>query len=133
MKRTLALIAAIAIAMAGTAAPAVAGPKGGPKSDQAFSSFMDQLVAKGTVTAAQAQAIIEAFKAKKAERHAKMEAFSEKADAIIAKVLGMTTEAFRAARASRTLPLLTADQKSAIRAQLDALAASMGLPRPPKK
>jgi hypothetical protein len=36
---------------------------------------------------------------------------------------------FLQARANRTLPAPTADQKNQIRTQLDALAASMGLPK----
>jgi polyhydroxyalkanoate synthesis regulator phasin len=141
MKRLLALITALAIsATLGVAAPAVAAPKAGPSSkgmsesgkDQAFSSLLDQLVAKGTITVAQATAIVEAMKAKKAERHAKMEAFAAKADVIIAGVLGLSVEKFKEARATRSLPAPTAEQKSQIRSKLDALAVSMGLPKAPK-
>lgn len=136
MKRTIAVIAAVGIAFGTVAAPAVAAPKpakpAAADKELAFKSFLDQLVAKGTITSAQAEAIVIAMKEKRGERQAKMEAFSAKADALIAALLGMTIEKFREARANRTLPTLTANQKAQIRIKLDELALSMGLPRAPK-
>lgn len=136
MKRTTAVIAAVGIALGGVAAPAVAAPKpakpAAADKELAFKSFLDQLVAKGTITSAQAEAIAIAMKEKRAERQAKMEAFSAKADALIAAFLGMAVEKFREARATRTLPVLTPDQKAQIRLKLDELAISMGLPKAPK-
>lgn len=131
MKRVTALVAAIAIASLGIAAPALAGPKGAPIADQNFSSYLDQLVAKGVITSAQSAAILDAMKSKRADRQAKMEAFAAKADVIIAGVLGMSVEKFCAARANRLLPPLTHEQKALIRTKLDALAHSMGLPKAP--
>ena len=76
--------------------------------------------------------IAESMKERKAERQARIEAFADKADALVAAYLGLTLEKFREARASRALPALTAEQRAQIRAKLDALAISMGLPKAPK-
>jgi polyhydroxyalkanoate synthesis regulator phasin len=138
MRRSIASLAICSALTLGLAAPAIAAPPAKPvkvtiaDKDQAFRSFLDQLVAKGTITDAQAQAIADAMKERKAERQARMEAFADKADALVAAYLGMSVEKFREARASRTLPALSADQKAQIRAKLDALAVSMGLPKAPK-
>jgi hypothetical protein len=140
MKRLVAMLTALAIATLSVTAPVSAAPKAGAGSkgvsesgkDRAFSSFLDQLVAKGTITSNQADAILEAMKAKKAERLAKLEAFSAKADVIVAGILGLSLEKFKEARANRSLDNPSAEQKAQIRAKLDALAASMGLPKAAK-
>lgn len=140
MKRPLTAVASMALALAlslGAASAAVAAPPSKPakgsmaEKDSLFNSYLDQLVAKGTITAAQAEAIAAAMKEKRAERQAKMEKFSQRADAAIAAILGITKEKFCELRASRALPALTHEQRAAIRTKLNEIAVALGLPKAP--
>lgn len=142
MKRPLAAAVSLALAAAlslGALSPAVAGPNTKPpkgmsaaEKDSVFNSFLDQLVAKGTITAAQAEAISVAMKSKRNERQAKLEAFAQRADAAVAAMLGISVEKFCELRAARTLPMLTNEQRNQMRIKLNEIAASLGLPKAPK-
>lgn len=137
------VIAALAMSLSlvlGLSAPALAGPTPKPskfmtdaEKDLAFNSYLDQLVAKGVMSPAYAEFLAGAMREKRDDRQAKVEAYAARADQIIAENLGMTVERFRELRATRSLPVVTAEQRLAIRTKLRALAFSLGLPKRPLK
>lgn len=141
--RAVALTAALAIV--GTtlaAAPALAHKGFGAgkaitaekitKATDRMSNFLNGLVASGTITQAQADAILTAKKADLEARAAKVAEFQTKAKAIIAAAYGLSVADFEAKAAAKTLPKLTVEQRTALKTQLDTLAQSLGLDRLPK-
>lgn len=99
---------------------------------QRLSDFLAPLVTNGTITQAQADAIVAAKTAEAAARQAKQTEFRTKAEPIIAAAYGLTVEKYREALSLRTLPKLTAEQRTALKTQLDALAKSLGLTEAPR-
>lgn len=143
-KRALAVTAAVAILGSTVAAPAFAHNKGNglgglttaekvTKVTDRLTTFLATMVKNGTITQAQADAIVAAKKADLEAMGAKVTQFQAQAKVIAAAAHGFSTvAAFEAAIAAKTLTPLTAEQRTALKAKLDALAASLGLDRTPK-
>lgn len=143
--RALAVAAAVAILGSTVAAgPALAhkgfGPKGSTTATEKvakvadrLATFLAGLVKSGTITQAQADAIVAAKKSDIEARAAKMEQFRTEAKKLAATAHGYATVAeFDAAIAAKTVKPLTAEQRTALKAQMDALAQSLGLDHAPK-
>jgi 2-oxoglutarate dehydrogenase complex dehydrogenase (E1) component-like enzyme len=141
--RALAVTAAVAILGSSVAsAPAFAHKGMGPgkvtaaekvtKVTERLTSFLSELVKEGTITQAQADAIIAAKKVGLDARAAKFAEFQAKAKPLIAAAHGLSVADYEAQRAARTLTKLTAEQRKALKAELTKLAQSLGLDGTPK-
>ena len=101
---------------------------GGQGAAQALKDVLADLVTKGTITQAQSDAITSALQAKRDAAVKAESDFRNKADGIIAGVLGLSVDDFKAKMANHTLPRPTDAQMNEIKTKLDALRASLGLP-----
>ena len=144
--KTRALAVTAAVALLGStvaAAPALAhkgfGPGGITAAEKAtkvadrLGTFLAELVKSGTITQAQADAIVAAKKATIEAMSVKVEQFRVEAKKLAAAAHGYATVAeFDAAKAAKTLTKLTAEKKAELKTKLDALALSLGLDQMPK-
>lgn len=94
-------------------------------------TFLSGLVANGTITQVQADAILAAKKTDLDARVAKVVEFQTRAKPIIAAAYNLSVADYEAKAANHTLPKLTADQRKALKAALDELAKSLGLDHAP--
>jgi hypothetical protein len=103
------------------------GPGDG-QAGQALKDVLADLVTKGTITQAQSDAVTSALAAKRTAEQTARDAIRAKFDAIVAGVLGLTTEEFATQMKNHTLPQPTDAQRQEIKTKLDALRTSLGLP-----
>lgn len=130
MSITAATAGALVLAGSVAALPASAHDRGaGPGR---LADVLASSVTKGTITQAQADAILANVDAERAARQAAMTEFRTKAEPLIAAAHGLTVEKFREAKAARTLTPLTAEQRAALQTKLDALAAELGISPTPR-
>ena len=136
------LVAGAALASSASAADATASPSTtsssattstekpapGQRIKDFMSSVLKDLVGKGTLTQAQSDAITAGIDAKVTADQALETQFRTKAEAIIAKAYGLTVANYRTALSQRTLPQLTAAQRTQLQTDLQALRTSLGLP-----
>jgi cell division protein FtsB len=143
--RALAVTAAIAILGSSVAAaPAFAHNKGKglggltatervTKVTDKLTTFLATMVKNGTITQAQADAMIAAKKADLEAMSTKVTQFQTEAKKLAAEAHGYATVAdFDAAIAAKTVTRLTDAQKAELKTKLVALAQSLGLDRTPK-
>lgn len=122
------------IAMAGSASAddsvtsSTSAPTPGARVKDFMSTVLADLVGKGTITAAQRDAITAGIDAKVAADAQARAQFRTQADALIAKAHGLSVEEFKVKREARTLTPLTQEQRTALEKELQALATSLGLP-----
>lgn len=121
-----------ALLLAGSVAaiPVSAHDRGTPSADR-VKELLAPFVTNGTITQAQVDAIVAAKAAEATARAAKLAEFRTKAEPIIAAAHGLTVEQFKAQRDAKTLTRLTAEQRTALNAQLQTLATSLGLTEVP--
>lgn len=128
MTITAATAGALVLGSTLAAVPASAHDRGPGRLAETLASS----VAQGTITQAQADAILANVNADRTARQAKMEEFRTKAEPLIAAAHGLTVEQFRAAKEARTLTKLTAEQRTALQTKLDALAGELGISPTPR-
>ena len=126
------LVAGIAMAGSASADDSVTSSSSeanpGSRVKDFLASVLSGLVSKGTITQEQSDAITSGIDAKVAEQQKAMTEFRAKADELIAKAHGLTVEQFKAQRQAHTLTPLTDAARTALQADLQALATSLGLP-----
>lgn len=125
------LVAGIALAGSANADDTVVAstqPSPGARIKDFLGSVLSGLVSKGTITQDQSDAIASGIDAKIAEQDKLMTEFRTKSEAIVAKAYGLTVDQYREQLSLRTLPELTAEQRTQLQNDLQALATSLGLP-----
>ena len=118
-KKLIATIATVAVALT-VSTGAVASADNGQGKDR-LSSLLSGLVAKGTITQSQADAIVKAQSDMKAAGKAAMETNRAAVDAVVTATLGITTDALKARlKAGESLATIAGAKKDTLIAAITA-------------